>query len=115
MIKINLLPPEKRKAGRTPLPRFFLIVINAAALVLFGAGIAFYALIKIPAINADIGEQPWCHGNAFSLADITIGSALGYLDLRLPDLDWRSDNPNLLRLYDKLMQRQSFIDTVPHD
>lgn len=69
----------------------------------------------VAAINADIGEQAWCHGNAFSLADITIGSALGYLDLRLPNLDWRSDNPNLLRLYEKLMQRQSFIDTVPHD
>jgi len=69
----------------------------------------------VAAINADVGEQPWCHGNAFSLADITIGSALGYLDLRLPELDWRSDNPNLVRLFDKLMQRQSFIDTVPHD
>ena len=69
----------------------------------------------VAAINADIGEQPWCHGNAFSLADITIGSALGYLDLRLPNLDWRSDNPNVVRLYEKLMQRQSFIDTVPHD
>lgn len=69
----------------------------------------------VAAINTDIGEQPWCHGNAFSLADIAIGSALGYLDLRLPDLDWRTDNPNVLRLYDKLMQRQSFIDTVPHD
>lgn len=69
----------------------------------------------VAAINSDIGEQPWCNGNAFSLADITIGSALGYLDLRLPNLDWRSDNPNVLRLYEKLMQRQSFIDTVPHD
>ena len=53
MIKINLLPSEKRKAERTPLPRFFLIVINAAALVLFGAGIAYYTLIRIPSINAD--------------------------------------------------------------
>ena len=54
MIKINLLPSEKRKAERTPLPRFFLIVINAAALVLFGAGIAFYTVIRIPSINRDI-------------------------------------------------------------
>ena len=56
MIKINLLPSEKRKAERTPLPRFFLIVINAAALVLFGAGIAFYSLIKIPSINARVKD-----------------------------------------------------------
>jgi hypothetical protein len=27
--------------------------------------------------------------------------------------DWRTDNPNLVRLYDKLMQRASFADTVP--
>jgi hypothetical protein len=54
MIKINLLPSEKRKAERTPLPRFFLIVINAAALVLFGAGIAFYTVIRIPALNAEV-------------------------------------------------------------
>lgn len=53
MIKINLLPSEKRKAERTPLPRFFLIVVNAAALVLFAAGIAFYVLIKIPSIKRD--------------------------------------------------------------
>lgn len=51
MIKINLLPPEKRKAERTPLPHFVLIVINAAALVLFAAGIAYFALIKIPDID----------------------------------------------------------------
>lgn len=64
-------------------------------------------------VNTELGEQVWCHGNAFSLADIAVGTALGYLDLRLPDLDWRKDNPNLVRLFDKLMQRQSFIDTAP--
>jgi hypothetical protein len=51
MIKINLLPSEKRKAERTPLPHFVLIVINAAALVIFAAGIAYFALIKIPDID----------------------------------------------------------------
>jgi glutathione S-transferase len=69
----------------------------------------------LAAINADLGEQPWCHNNAFSLADICIGTALGYLDLRLPDLNWREDCPNLARLFEKLSLRQSFIDTVPHD
>lgn len=65
--------------------------------------------------NAEVGEQPWCNGNNFSLADIALGTALGYIDLRLPDLDWRTENPNLARLFEKLMQRQSFIDTVPQD
>ncbi|MBX9848362.1 MAG: glutathione S-transferase N-terminal domain-containing protein [Rhodocyclaceae bacterium] len=65
--------------------------------------------------NAEIGEQPWCNGSGFSLADIALGTALGYCDLRLPDFDWRTDYPNLARLFEKLSQRQSFIDTVPHD
>jgi glutathione S-transferase len=52
-------------------------------------------------------------GINYSLADIAVGCALGYLDLRFPSLDWRTGQPNLARLYDKLSQRQSFIDTVP--
>jgi len=32
---------------------------------------------------------------------------------RFADIDWRTPYPNLARLYDKLMQRPSFVDTVP--
>ena len=64
---------------------------------------------------AELGEQPWCHGNAFSLADVAMGCALGYLAFRFPDIDWRGEYPNLAKLYDKLMQRPSFAETVPHD
>jgi glutathione S-transferase len=64
---------------------------------------------------ADLGEQLWCQGNSFSLADIAIGCALGYVAFRFPDIDWRANHPNLGKLYDKLMLRPSFGDTVPHD
>lgn len=64
-------------------------------------------------MSAELGEQPWYHGNNPSLADIAVGCALGYLDLRFGAIDWRSRHPNLTRLYDKLMQRASFVDTVP--
>ena len=64
-------------------------------------------------LSDELGEQAWCHGNAFSLADIAIGSALGYLLLRFPGIDWRTDHPNLDKLYAKLMQRPSFIETTP--
>lgn len=64
-------------------------------------------------LSEDLGEQPWCHGNAFSLADIAIGTALGYLLLRFPSLDWRANHPNLEKLYTKLMLRPSFVDTAP--
>jgi glutathione S-transferase len=48
-----------------------------------------------------------------TLADVACGCALGYLAFRFPDIDWRAEHPNLARLYDKLMQRPSFAETVP--
>ena len=69
--------------------------------------------LGVRAMDADLGESPWCQGNALSLADIACGCALGYLVFRFPDITWRDSCPNLARLYDKMMQRQSFIDTVP--
>ena len=61
----------------------------------------------------ELGERGWCHGEAYSLADIATGCALGYLDLRCAELDWRDLYPNLARLADKLGKRASFADTVP--
>lgn len=56
----------------------------------------------------------WCHNNAYTLADIAVGCALGYLDFRFPQLGWRAQFSNLARHADKLFARQSFIDTIPH-
>lgn len=61
----------------------------------------------------DLGEQAWCHGTSITLADIALGCALGYLDLRFPEIDWRARHANLARHFDKLMQRPAFADTVP--
>ena len=61
----------------------------------------------------ELGESPWCMGNHLSLADIATGCALGYLAFRFPEIDWRETHPNLARLYDKLMQRPAFAETVP--
>lgn len=47
------------------------------------------------------------------LAEIATGSALGYLDLRYADYNWRTDAPNLLKLFERLMKRTSFQQTVP--
>ena len=65
------------------------------------------------AMSSGLGERPWCDGNQFSLADIAVGCALGYLDFRFPDIDWRAAHPNLQRLAEKLAKRPSFIDTAP--
>lgn len=67
----------------------------------------------VKAMARGLGDKPFCGGIHFSLADVAVGCALGYLDFRFPELDWRSENPNLVRLYDKLLQRPSFADTTP--
>jgi len=67
-------------------------------------------------MSEQLGDKNFCvgqHTNNYTLADVAVGCALGYLDFRFPDIEWREPYPNLVRLYDKLMQRQSFIDTVP--
>lgn len=61
---------------------------------------------------ADLTDRTWCHGNGFTLADITVGCTLGWLDLRLPWLDWRQ-YPALTGHYERLMTRPSFADTCP--
>ena len=68
---------------------------------------------SLKAMSQGLGDRPWCTGTYHSLADIAVGCALGYLDFRFAHITWRSDYPNLARLYDKLSQRQSFIDTAP--
>jgi glutathione S-transferase len=67
----------------------------------------------LAAMSKGLGDKPWCTGNAFTLADIAVGCALGYLDLRFAAIDWRGAHPNLARLYDKLAARPSFVDTRP--
>lgn len=67
----------------------------------------------LAAMSKGLGDKPFCTGIHLSLADIAVGVALGYLDFRFPEIDWRAQYPNLAKLQDKLMQRQSFIDTRP--
>ena len=68
---------------------------------------------SLAAMDRGLGDKPFCHGVHLSLADIAVGCALGYLDFRFAQIDWRAAHPNLARLQEKLMQRQSFIDTRP--
>jgi glutathione S-transferase len=64
-------------------------------------------------MSVGLAEKAFCAGNHLTLADIAVGVALGYLDFRYPEIDWRTSYPNLLRLHDKLAARPSFIDTAP--
>ncbi|WP_395668589.1 glutathione S-transferase N-terminal domain-containing protein [Rhodoferax sp.] len=67
----------------------------------------------LQAMSHGLAEKPYCTGIHLTLADIAVGCALGYLDFRFPQMDWRSEHPNLVKLYDKLAQRPSFADTLP--
>ena len=65
------------------------------------------------AMSQGLADKSYCVGIQLSLADIAVGCALGYLDFRFPQIDWRTPYPNLTRLHEKLMQRPSFADTLP--
>ncbi len=70
----------------------------------------------LPLMANMLGEKQFCVGqnnSQYTLADIAVGCALGYLDFRFPAINWRDAHPNLARYYDRLMQRQPFIDTMP--
>lgn len=68
---------------------------------------------SLKAMSLGLGDRAWCTSNHYSLADIAVGCALGYLDFRFPEIAWRTDHPNLGKLFDKLAQRVSFIDSAP--
>jgi glutathione S-transferase len=70
-------------------------------------------MTALTAMAQGLADKPWCAGNHFTLADVTVGCALGYLDFRYAHIDWRSPHPNLGKLYDKLAARPSFIDSAP--
>ena len=65
------------------------------------------------AMSRGLAEKPFCAGIHLSLADISVGCALGYLDVRFPNIAWREAHANLARLDEKLTQRASFIESRP--
>ena len=69
--------------------------------------------LGLAALAARLGESVYCAGKNYTLADVAVGCALGWLSFRFPDIDWRGEHPALARLFDKLSERQSFKDTVP--
>ncbi|MEY2783226.1 MAG: putative GST-like protein YibF [Pseudomonadota bacterium] len=67
----------------------------------------------LQAMSNGLGDKPYCSGIHLSLSDIAVGCAVGYLDFRFPQIDWRTPYPNLHKLYDKLSQRPSFAESLP--
>lgn len=60
--------------------------------------------------EADAIAELTCH---FDVAAISLACALGYLDFRHPDLNWRDANPKLSAWYAEVSQRPSMLETQP--
>ena len=67
----------------------------------------------LEAMSTKLANKPFCNGNQYSLADIAVATALGWLSFRFSQIDWRDAYPNLGRLYDKVSERPSFKETLP--
>ena len=48
-----------------------------------------------------------------TIGEITVACALGYVEFRMPDLDWKSSRPNLSAWYAKISERPSMKATAP--
>jgi glutathione S-transferase len=64
-------------------------------------------------MELEITKKKWCVNETFSLADIAVGCALGYLDLRFSHINWPETCPNLAKHYNILIKRPSFKQTMP--
>ena len=94
---------ERTFAGRTEAQRSQAWIDRQLAKV----QAALYAMSK------GLGEKAFCSGIHFTLSDVAVGCALGWLAFRFPEIVWRTEYPNLARLQDKLAARASFMETVP--
>jgi glutathione S-transferase len=69
--------------------------------------------VSLEAMARGLGDKPFCCEGKYSLADVALGCALGYLDFRFPQIGWRARHPNLARHADKLFARPAFADSAP--
>jgi glutathione S-transferase len=67
----------------------------------------------LASMSNGLADRTFCCDGRYTLADIAVGCALGYLDFRFAQIDWRTRHPNLATLSEKLAARHAFIDTAP--
>ncbi len=72
---------------------------------------------KIDGALSWLEKNPQAAGDAepemLNLAQIAIGCALGYLDFRYDERNWRGDYPALAAWFEKVAKRPSFVETAP--
>lgn len=64
-------------------------------------------------LSEELEDNNWLLNDVYTLADIAVGCTLGYLAFRFPEIDWKTQYPNLAKLYEKLLLRPAFADSIP--
>lgn len=67
----------------------------------------------IAAAARELGEREYCHGLSLTLGDISLACSLLWLELRLPEIQWRANHPYLKKWIERLEVTPSFADTKP--
>lgn len=67
----------------------------------------------LAALETRLEQRLGLGDEALSIADIAAGCALGYLDLRLAEFNWRSRHTALAAWAEPLLARSSFVSTTP--
>jgi glutathione S-transferase len=71
-------------------------------------------LLKVTnALNAIEAEADLLAPSVFTVGDVALACALGWLDFRYPDLPWRKDRPALERWYGDVSKRPAVARTAP--
>jgi len=68
---------------------------------------------KITAALDVIEIESAAYGSRVDVGTIAVGCGLGYLDIRFPDLPWRTGRANAERWFARFAQRRSMVDTSP--
>lgn len=70
-------------------------------------------MAKIDNALDGIQQNVAAHGEDVDIGTITAGCALGYLDFRFSELDWRASRPALARWFERFSQRPGMVRTAP--
>ena len=68
----------------------------------------------VASLAAAVGQRPFAIRDRFGLADIAIGSVLGYLGVRYAEKNWQGEFPDLAAYAEGLFARPSFAASVPY-
>lgn len=64
-------------------------------------------------LERQLGARAWFVGDGVTLADLSVASALEWLDFRLPDRPWRPSAPRLSAWLESIASRPSLHNTRP--